>query len=75
MDELGIKKIISKFLFCKPQDINEDTIIDASTIKGSVLILRMYSRLNEFFETEINDFQYIVNYGDLLNELRRQKLL
>ena len=74
MDELGLKKIISKFLFCKPEDINENTIIDVSVIKGSVLILRMYSRLNEFLGLEINDFKYIVTYGDLLNELRKQKL-
>ena len=70
MDIDELKKIISKFLICEPDQIENDTRIDATAIKGSVLILRMYSRINDCFNIEINDFQYINTFHDLLEAIK-----
>ena len=72
MNEDMLKKIISVFIKKPPQNIDNDTIIDNSVIKGSVLFHRMVSRINDFFNIEIDNYQNIKNYSDILNIVKNK---
>lgn len=66
-DDLNI--IISKFLKIPKSEINNQTIIDSSAVKGSVLFHRMISRINDLFNVEIINYSKIKNYKDLIDEI------
>ena len=61
-----LKKILSKFLRISPDEINDETIIDSSVMKGSVLFHRMISRVNELYQIEIMDYSSIKTFQNLL---------
>ena len=64
-----IKLIISKFLKINESEINDETIIDSSVVKGSVLFHRMISRINDLFNVEITNYSSIKTYKDLISEI------
>ena len=70
MNELQIKKIISVFIKKDPKTIVEDTIIDTSVIQGSVLFHRMIARINDLLKIEIENYEKIHTYSDLLNQIK-----
>ena len=70
-DDLNI--IISKFLKIPKSEINNQTIIDSSAVKGSVLFHRMISRINELFDVEIINYSKIKTYKDLIGEINSLK--
>ena len=70
MNELLIKKVISVFLKKDPETIVEDTIIDTSVIQGSVLFHRMIARINDLLKIEIENYEKIHTYRDLLNQIK-----
>ena len=63
-----IKKIISTFIGKSINEINENTIVDKTVVKGSILIHRMYSTLAAKGYKIIN-YSSIKNFGDILKEL------
>ena len=68
-----LKLILSKFLKISIEQISEDTIIDSSVLKGSVLFHRMISRVNDLYQIEIKDYPSIKTYQDLLREIKNAK--
>jgi len=72
MNEEMLKKIVSIFIKKPQQNINQNTIIDNSVIQGSVLFHRMISRINEYYEIELDNYDDIKNYDDLLNKVKNK---
>ena len=70
MSDLIIKKIVSVFLKTKPNKITHDTIIDTSVIQGSVLFHRMIARINDFLNIEIENYDKIHTFQDLLDQIK-----
>ena len=68
-----LNTIISKFLKIPKSEINEQTIIDSSAVKGSVLFHRMISRINDLFDIEINNYSQIKTYKNLIDEIDLHK--
>jgi hypothetical protein len=68
MNEMKIKKIVGTFLRIKPNDISEETIIDATVLQGSVLFARMISKVNALCETDLDGLN-VHTYGDLINTI------
>ena len=68
-----LNAIISKFLKIPESEINEQTIIDSSAVKGSVLFHRMISRINDLFDIEINNYSQIKTYKNLIDEIDLHK--
>jgi hypothetical protein len=68
MNEIKIKKIVGTFLRIKPNDISEDTQIDATVLQGSVLFARMISKINALCDTNLDGVD-IHTYGDLIVKL------
>ncbi len=66
-DEL--KSILAKFLKMTESEINNDTVIDSSVVKGSVLFHRMISRINDLYNIEIINYSSIKTYKDLNSEI------
>ena len=66
-DEL--KAILAKFLKMNESQINNDTVIDSSVVKGSVLFHRMISRINDLYNIEIINYSSIKTYKDLISEI------
>jgi len=66
-DEL--KSILAKFLKITESEINNDTIIDSSVVRGSVLFHRMISRVNDLYNIEIINYSSIKTYKDLVSEI------
>ena len=66
-DEL--KSILAKFLKITESEINNDTIIDSSVVRGSVLFHRMISRVNDLYNIEIINYSSIKTYKDLISEI------
>ena len=66
-DEL--KSILAKFLKITESEINNDTIIDSSVVRGSVLFHRMISRVNNLYNIEIINYSSIKTYKDLISEI------
>ena len=64
-----LKKIVSVFLKNDPQEINDNTVIDNSAIRGSVLFHRMISRINDYYDVELEHYEKIKTFSDLSNEL------
>ncbi len=73
MNEAMLKKIVSVFIKKPINTIQNDTIIDNSVIQGSVLFHRMISRINDFYDIEIENYGDIGNYSNLLR-IVQQKL-
>ena len=73
MHEDRIKIIIGKFLKVSPDLIKDDTIIDSSVLKGSVLFHRMISRINDACNVEIEDYASIKNYADIIKNIEKNK--
>lgn len=69
MDENKLKNIISKFVKLPPESITEETIIDNSVLKGSVLFHRMISRVNDLYDIQIENYNQIHTYKDLLKSI------
>ena len=65
-----LKKIVSVFIKTTPEHINKDTLIDNSVIQGSVLFHRMISRINDYFDVEIENYNKLKTYSDLLKEVK-----
>jgi holo-[acyl-carrier protein] synthase len=61
-----IKKILATFLNVEEHTINNDTVIDRSVIKRSIMIHRMYAALSRDLKLEIKDYIKIRTLGDLL---------
>ena len=72
MNEKMIKKIVSVFIKKSPESIDSNTIIDSSVIQGSVLFHRMISRVNDFCKIEIDDYNKIKNFKDLLEVIKNK---
>ena len=70
MSDLKIKKIVSVFLKTKPNKITNDTIIDTSVIQGSVLFHRMIARINDYWNIEIENYDKIHTFQDLLDQIK-----
>ena len=70
-DDLNI--IISKFLKIPKNEINNQTIIDSSAVRGSVLFHRMISRINDLFDVEIINYSNIKTYKDVIDEINSLK--
>ncbi len=70
MSDLIIKKIVSVFLKTKPNKITNDTIIDTSVIQGSVLFHRMIARINDYCNIEIENYDKIHTFQDLLDQIK-----
>ena len=69
MDENKLKNIISKFVKLPPESITEETIIDNSVLKGSILFHRMISRVNDLYDIQIENYNQIHTYKDLLKSI------
>jgi len=64
----NIKKIVSEFIKIPVEQINENTGIGRPVLANSILVHRMYAAIaKEGFE--INNYQEINNYGELLNRI------
>jgi len=72
MNEEMLKKIVSVFIKKTPTVIQNNTVIDNSVIQGSVLFHRMISRINDFYKIEIENYNDINNYSDLLNKVKQK---
>ena len=70
MSDLIIKKIVSVFLKTQPDKIMNDTIIDTSVIQGSVLFHRMIARINDQLNIEIENYDKIHTFQDLLDQIK-----
>ncbi len=70
MSDIIIKKIVSVFLKTQPDKIMNDTIIDTSVIQGSVLFHRMIARINDNLNIEIENYDKIHTFQDLLNQIK-----
>ena len=64
-----VKSILAKFLKITESEINNDTIIDSSVVRGSVLFHRMISRINDLYNIEIINYSSINTYKDLISEI------
>lgn len=64
------KNIIATFLKVDSSEVNENTLIDASAIPGSVLIHRMYSTLSSEGYHVVNQDK-IRTYGDFLKAINQ----
>lgn len=63
-----IKNIIASFINKNPDEITNNTVIDKTVVKGSILIHRMYAALaNKGYK--VSNYNKIRNYGELLNTL------
>jgi phosphopantetheine--protein transferase-like protein len=69
----NLKKIVSTFLKVEPSEVNEETMIDRSSIKGSVLIHRMYSKLSSEGYHVSGRKELIRTFGDLIGALNGSK--
>jgi len=69
MDVNNLKKIVSIFLRTNPNKIDDNTIIDNSVIQGSVLFHRMISRINAFYNVEIDNYSEIKTFSDLVESV------
>lgn len=66
--EKNIKKIVSEFIKIPVEQINETSGIGRSVLANSILVHRMYAAIaKEGFE--INNYQEINTYGELLNRI------
>ena len=70
MSDQIIKKIVSVFLKTQPDKIMNDTIIDTSVIQGSVLFHRMIARINDNLNIEIENYDKIHTFQDLLDQIK-----
>lgn len=64
-----VKEIIGTFVDESPSSINNNTLIDRTALKSSILVHRMYAALAKEGYV-VNNYLGIVNYGDLLGALR-----
>jgi phosphopantetheine--protein transferase-like protein len=64
-----IKNIVAVFLKVEPSEVNEETIIDRSAIRGSVLIHRLYSKLSSEGYHVNSRIESIRTFGDLIGDL------
>lgn len=65
---IEIKNIIASFINKQVEEISEDTVIDKTVIKGSVMIHRMYAVLaNKGYS--IKNYTSIKTFGELLDVL------
>jgi len=71
MHENKLKNIISKFVKLPPESIIEETIIDSSVLKGSVLFHRMISRVNDLYDIQIENYNQINSYKDLVKLINK----
>lgn len=74
IDLENLKNIVATFLKVNPSEVNEDTIIDRSAIKGSVLIHRLYSRLSSEGYQVHGEIWLIKTFGDLIRVLNGSKI-
>ncbi len=66
--EENIKKIVSEFIKIPVEQINEHTVIGRPVLANSILVHRMYAAISkEGFE--INNYQEIKTYAELLNRI------
>jgi len=63
-----IKNIIAKFIKIDISSISNETVIDKSSINGSILVHRFYSELRKV-GIVVEDYKNIRTYGDLLNRI------
>ncbi len=63
-----IKTIIAAFIKKQPEEIGNDTVIDRTAVKGSILIHRMYAEIARSGIT-IEKYADIRTYGDLINKI------
>ena len=70
MSNQKIKKIVSVFLKTQPDKIMNDTVIDTSVIQGSVLFHRMIARINDSMNIEIENYDKIHTFQDLLDQIK-----
>tara|TARA_Y100001970_G_C14030462_1_gene748319 strand:- start:572 stop:790 length:219 start_codon:yes stop_codon:yes gene_type:complete len=68
-----LKLIIGKFLKISHDQISDNTIIDTTVLKGSILFHRMISRINDLYGIEIKDYSVIKTYKDLIDEIDKLK--
>ncbi len=64
-----IKEIVATFLKTTSERVAEDTIIDNTTIVGSIWIHRMYAVLARDLNVDIQDYQRIKTFGELVHRL------
>ena len=64
-----LRSILAKFLKIDQEQIDDDTVIDSSVVKGSVLFHRMISRVNDLYNIEILNYSSIKTYNDLKSEI------
>tara|TARA_Y100001958_G_C20699882_1_gene206464 strand:- start:108 stop:329 length:222 start_codon:yes stop_codon:yes gene_type:complete len=69
MNDKMLKKIVSVFLKIDPSEIEDSTIIDNSVIQGSVLFHRMISRINDYYNIELESYEKLKTFSDLKEEL------
>ena len=69
MSDQIVKKIVSVFLKTQPDKIMNDTMIDTS-IQGSVLFHRMIARINDSLNIEIENYDKIHTFQDLLDQIK-----
>jgi len=72
MNNTNLKKIVSKFTKIPIEDINDNTVIDNTVIRGSILFHRMISKINELYDVEIDSYDKIKNYEDLVISIQKQ---
>ena len=73
MNENDVKNIIAKFLKVNSNSITDETIVDSSVLKGSVLFHRMISRINDICNIEIKDYSSIITYSDIIQAIKNSK--
>lgn len=64
----NIKQIVADFTKIPADHIHSETVIDRSVVANSILLHRMYANLAKE-GVEINNYQQIKTYGDLLNKI------
>ena len=65
------KNIIAQFINKNPVEITDDTVIDKTVVKGSILIHRMYAALSEEGYL-VPDYLNIRTYGNLCDKLNQK---
>jgi hypothetical protein len=73
MKENDVKVIVAKFLRINSDSINDETIVDSSVLKGSVLFHRMISRINDICNVEIKDYSSIRTYSNIIEAIKNSR--
>ena len=72
MNEDLLKKIISVYIKELPEKIDDNSLIDNSVIQGSILFHRMISKINDQFNIELDHYDDLICYRDLLNAVKNK---